>query len=68
MENRPDATSSIERFAVASARMRKMPSRMSGERPRCSMAMNAARSAMATAPRPSVRADPQPKSCALTIA
>ena len=45
-----------------------MLSRISGASLRRSMATKATSSATATAPRPSVRAEPQPNAWALTIA
>ena len=56
----PEATSSSAESATASARMRKMLSRISGASLRRSMATKASSSATGTAPRPSVRAEPQP--------
>ena len=55
-------------FAPASERMRKIPSRISGALLVRSMYTNAASSANAIAASPSVRAEPQPKSSASTIA
>jgi hypothetical protein len=55
-------------LATVSERIRKIPSRISGESERRSMTTNAVSRAIATAARPSVRAEPQPKLSALTIA
>ena len=55
-------------FAVVSDRVRKIESRTSGARERCSMATNADSSTIASAPKPSVVADVQPALEALTIA
>ena len=56
------------RWRSASVRTRKIPRRTSGATERRSMSTKAARSATATALRPSVCSEPQPFSCALTIA
>ena len=64
----PAPTASRTRLAIVSERIRKIPSRISGECERRSIATNAASSANATASSPSVRAEPQPKLSALTIA
>ena len=55
-------------LATVSERILKMPSRISGECERCSIATNDASSPTASAVRPSVRAEPQPNDSALTIA
>ena len=66
--NRPPATSSSTKLATARLRILKMPSRTSGPVIRDSMKTKIASSAMPIAASPSVRAEPQPKLSALTIA
>jgi len=68
LANRPAPTASSTTFAIVRERIRNTPRRISGELERCSMSTNAASSAIAAAPRPSVRAEPQPNDSALTIA
>ena len=53
--------------AVASARTRKMSSRISGCLVRRSMTTKVPSNATATAANPSVFAEPQPHACALTM-
>ena len=60
MEKSPPATASMTPLALASERMRKMPSRTSGWALRDSMTMKAASSATAPASRPRVRPESQP--------
>ena len=64
----PAATKSIATFAARTVRTRKMLSRTSGSIERRSMTTKAASSASAIPPTTSVWSDPQPFSCAFTIA
>ena len=64
----PESRNSVTKLAVVSVRFRKIDSLTSGCLALLWVQANAPSSAIAAAPRPSVRALPQPKSCALTMA
>ena len=64
----PAATRNIATLAARTVRTRKMLSRTSGSAERRSMKTKATSSASAIPPTPSVCSEPQPFSCAFTIA